>query len=153
METRQCNTCRVVKDLTSEFFPQEVNDRGYTYLRKKCVVCRLREDNIRRRSKPYIYRFIDEDNNIVYIGKTFQLTRRLPRHFNEKPMKWKQEFTGTIEVSLMNSEADMHIMEMYLINIHKPIYNDKDKSPSDLPTFSLQEPIFESHKEIKNGKW
>ena len=153
MEVRQCNTCKVVKSLSSDHFNWSTNDRGYSYFRSKCNKCRLREDNIRKRSKPYIYRFIDLNGDTVYVGKTFQLTRRLRRHFTEKPMKWKQKFTGNIEVSLMNSEADMHIMEMYLINVHKPVYNEKDKSPSDLPTFSLQEPIFEFHKEIKSGRW
>ena len=32
----------------------------------------------------YVYRFLDKDNEIIYVGKTYNLETRLKTHFGKK---------------------------------------------------------------------
>ena len=143
---RQCSLCKELKPHTEEYFPVD-KKRGKKYLRTTCTPCRLGADKKRITTPPYVYIFKDLEGSIVYVGKTKQLKRRIHRHFTEKPLPWKQEFKGTIEVAEMDNTADMNIMEMYLIAVYQPIHNKRDNF-GEQTTFTLPIPTFTFYMEI-----
>lgn len=102
------------------------------------------------RGKPFIYRFISEDGELVYIGKTVKLSDRMYNHLNDT-IGWQKDFKGIIEVVEMESNSNMSIMEMYLIAKYKPKYNKRD-CHSDETSYTLPEPKFKFHSEVFNGK-
>jgi hypothetical protein len=87
----------------------------------------------------YVYRFIDESNCIIYIGRTTNMDNRmLYQHFTNKGHLKKEcyEKTKKVEYAKLISESEMKIYELYLINKCNPIYNSKDKN-NDFFSFEL----------------
>jgi excinuclease UvrABC nuclease subunit len=74
----------------------------------------------------YILRLNEE---IVYVGKSTNFKSRLLSHSKVKAFN----NYSLIECA---TEADMHILEVYLIVMLKPLYN-KDCMTSSMPTFEL----------------
>ncbi|CAM0041835.1 hypothetical protein VPHK120G1_0076 [Vibrio phage K120 g1] len=88
----------------------------------------------------YLYKFLDEHGSVLYIGKSSKLIHRLIKHFAESSVSaegndWKLTVT---KVSAMKcaSEADMHVLEVYLINKLKPKFN-KSEMAYDSLTFEI----------------
>ena len=86
----------------------------------------------------YIYRFINFKNEIIYIGKTKHLQKRLNTHFSNKghlPDKCYLE-CEKIDILKVETEIKMDIYEIYLINKYNPKYNVlsnyKEKSSMNL---------------------
>lgn len=93
----------------------------------------------------YVYRFI-KDGTVVYIGRSHHLTTRLTKGHHAL------EDFHTIEVALMESKADMYLMETYLINFYKPLLNVTLKTKeSDKVSYRLPIPTFVPYK--KKGPW
>ena len=102
----------------------------------------------------YIYRFLDINNNIIYIGKTSQsLDKRIGQHFTKGHLP-KECYCNIarIEYQKYKTESDALIMETYYITKDNPKYNKLQKS-RDLPTLQLdvQEwKLYKQYKLIKN---
>lgn len=74
-----------------------------------------------------LYRYIDDNSNILYVGKTLQpVSRRLDQHITEEA----QYAIGNahIEIAIVGSKADMALYEIYYINKYLPKYNICQKS-------------------------
>lgn len=93
-------------------------------------------------NRNFIYKMSDDEGNILYIGKTSQLDYRLYAHFYKNPDEWKSYVTK-VEVCEFDSEADMHVYEMYLVTKYDPIFNrharTKDKLSISLPDITFVE--------------
>lgn len=73
-----------------------------------------------------------ENDKIVYIGKSSRnMLHRIRTHTIDK------FFTKSVMYE-MNNEADMNILELYLIGKHKPIYN-KHSNTTHIPTIIIDE--------------
>ena len=101
----------------------------------------------------YIYRFIDCDNNIIYIGKTSQtLDKRISQHFTKGHLpKECYSSIARIEYQKYKTESDALIMEAYYITKDSPRYNKLQKS-RDLPTLELdinEWKLYRQYKMIK----
>ena len=72
--------------------------------------------------KNCVYRFLDKDNNIIYIGKAKNLKNRLNGH-NHLPKECYEERKKTEYVSFKN-ENDMDFAERYFICKESPKYNE-----------------------------
>ena len=96
-------------------------------------------------------------SELVYIGRTKQeLIDRLRLHFFMKPMVRKLDIISTtrIEYTLCASEADMFLMEIYLIGIYKPRLNRDDKPQDNISSFlALPEPVFYNYQHPLLDKW
>lgn len=107
--------------------------------------------------KNYILYKIYYGNELVYIGRTSQdLIDRLRLHFFGKPMVKKLDIIETtrIEYSICDSEADMFVMEIYLIALYKPRINKDDKPHDDLSShLYLPEPKFYPYHHSLLDKW
>ena len=86
----------------------------------------------------YIYRFIDCDNNVIYVGKTSQtLDKRIGQHFTKGHLsKECYSSIARIEYQKYKTESDALVMETYYITKYDPKYNKLQKS-RDLPTLEL----------------
>jgi len=85
-----------------------------------------------------IYRFINKNNKIIYIGKTCSINPQL--RFNQHSCnghlgKECYDSVNKIEICELNSHADVNVYEPYLINIYKPKYNDDFKTEDSLTIY------------------
>ncbi len=70
---------------------------------------------------PGVYFFIDNKNNIIYIGKAKNIKQRLLQHLNQSKELLKK--VSRIEYKVLNSELEALITEAILIYKYKPFYN------------------------------
>lgn len=77
-------------------------------------------------NKPGIYKFYNDVNQLIYIGKSKHIRKRIDQHLkNGKTMKgetMRQEI-ARIEFELTGSELIALLYESELIKAHKPLYN------------------------------
>ena len=88
----------------------------------------------------YVYRFLDSKDNVIYIGKTCRkLETRIEEHFSDKGHLNKQCYKDThkIEYLKFKTDADSLLVETYLINKYRPIYNKANKSRYEGQTIKL----------------
>ena len=89
--------------------------------------------------KYYIYKMFDNDNNLLYIGKTHNFYARMNAHFSAETLKkqpWKQE-VYKIEVIELYNQYDIDIVEIYLIGKEKPKYNLDKVYENTSPSFDI----------------
>lgn len=75
--------------------------------------------------KPGVYFFYNENGDIIYIGKSINIKKRVQQHFKSKDRKSIkiQTFTKSIKYELTGSELIALLHESDLIKTHQPIYN------------------------------
>ena len=74
----------------------------------------------------FLYRFLNKNNNIIYVGKTTNpMKKRMNRH-RHCPKQCYQERTKVLYAEL-ETKADLFIYEVYYINKYMPKYNKATK--------------------------
>lgn len=76
------------------------------------------------------YRFMNDNANVIYIGKSKNISKRLNSHFKGKKGHLPKEVydnTAKIEIIKTPDHATALALEQYLINKYKPRYNKIDK--------------------------
>lgn len=78
----------------------------------------------------YLYRFIDKDNNILYVGKSGNVHDRLIYHFGSRGHLPKECYNRTrkIEILKLQTKTEMNIKELYYISKYQAEYNSLDKN-------------------------
>ena len=103
-------------------------------------------------SRPGVYRMLDGDGTIIYVGKAKNLKRRVSsyfsRHDNSPKTRAMVAQIRAIEVTITNTENEALLLENNLIKAHRPRYNillrdDKSYpyiylSPDDFPRLGFQ---------------
>jgi DNA polymerase-3 subunit epsilon len=91
--------------------------------------------------KTGVYKFYNEDNSLIYIGKSKNINSRVKQHLknnsSKKGVTMREELTR-VEFELTGSETIALLKESSLIKKHKPRHNRalrKDKYPFGLYTF------------------
>jgi len=72
------------------------------------------------KKKFYVYKWVDSNENILYVGKTIDISNRTTQHIQDK--KWIDNDTEIYYAELPN-KTDMDIYEIYYINKYNPKYN------------------------------
>ena len=88
----------------------------------------------------FIYRFLDELNQVIYIGKTINLANRIKSH-NHLPKECYAN-TKKIEFLPLCTKADQDVAEHYYIQKYQPVYNTfqiKRKLTFSIPFLDEQE--------------
>jgi len=84
-------------------------------------------------SKAGVYKFLNEFNQIIYIGKSIHIKKRVEQHLRNnstaKGLKMIQEIVK-VEYELTGSELIAMLLESELIKKHQPIYNRKLRKSS-----------------------
>ena len=78
-------------------------------------------------SKPGVYRMLDADKNIIYIGKAKNLKKRVKsysrKNIENKRIKKMVGLIHNIEFTTTENEENALLLEVNLIKAHKPKYN------------------------------
>lgn len=76
----------------------------------------------------YVYKFLNSKNEVIYVGRTIDIDKRMSQHFNKGhlPEKCYSE-VSKVYYTEFSSYSDMCMYEIYLINAYKPVYNTADK--------------------------
>lgn len=96
---------------------------------------------------PGIYRFIAEDDEILYIGKAKNLKRRIASYFGEKKdMRRKTRMmvrsSVRLEYAIVDTEQDALLLEATLIKKHQPRYNVALKNSRPYPYICIKNEPF-----------
>lgn len=85
----------------------------------------------------YVYRMLNKDNEVIYVGQSINLTNRMLFHFsNLDEDDWRNEVEN-VEYIELKTKTDMIIYEIYYIAKYYPKYNIDYKN--DKCTFQLEE--------------
>ena len=78
--------------------------------------------------KYYVYKFLNKEGNVIYIGRTTNIHNRMRQHFGDNGHLSKQCYSevSKIEYTTLDSEVAMVICEIYFINKYNPKYNTSD---------------------------
>lgn len=104
-----------------------------------------------------VYRFLDDYKNVLYIGMTDNIYRRLfQQHFtkNGHLHKRKKDYNkvARVEYIELNDPADTSGFEMYLIDKYDPLWNDRGKRKSlDILNYNQKE-YYESIEKWKTAR-
>lgn len=136
-EFKTCIKCGISKPNTSEFYQKKStnkNDLGF-YLRRVCRECTNVSNKRGRKTeiKNCVYRFLNKNDEIIYIGKANYLKERLNGH-KHLPKECYEKKTN-IEYIEFKTEGDALFAERYFISKYKPKYN-KDMINNDI-TFNI----------------
>jgi excinuclease ABC subunit C len=117
-------------------------------------------DSVRRLpEKPGIYQFINEDDQIIYIGKAKNLRKRVTSYFQKAPDNAKLAVLvrkiRSINHLVVDTESDALILENNLIKRHLPRYNVLLKDDKTFPWICISnEPfprVFTTRKVVRDG--
>ena len=91
-------------------------------------------------SSPGVYKFINKESNIIYVGKSKRLNKRVKSYFqkqhNNKILKMIKEITK-IDIVISESEHDALLLENNLIKEYKPKYNILLRDDKTYPYISI----------------
>lgn len=96
---------------------------------------------------PGVYRMLDSESNVIYIGKAINLRKRLSQYF-KGGHDGRYQFhlllrdVETVEVVTVGSEKDALILENQMIKREKPRYNIRLKDDKTYPYIRLSKDKF-----------
>lgn len=105
-----------------------------------------KDDYLRLPLKPGIYKFINEANNIIYVGKAKNLKKRVASYFTKsstdrKTFRLVSEIKK-IEFVIVQSEFDALLLENNLIKENQPKYNILLKDDKSFPSICISNERF-----------
>lgn len=76
----------------------------------------------------YVYRFIDKDLNVIYVGRTVDIKARMTQHFGSGGHLPQKCYDAVHRVDFLEfkTKNDMKIKELYYIGKYRPTYNTTD---------------------------
>src|SRR6187402_660653 len=108
---------------------------------------------------PGIYKYFDEKNELVYVGKAKSLRKRVSSYFTKTFTTYKThelvQRIRRIEFTIVNSEQDAFLLENSLIKEYQPLFNINLKDDKTYPYIVIKnEPfprVFLTRRKIKDG--
>ncbi len=109
---------------------------------------------------PGVYRMLDGDGTLIYVGKAKDLKKRVASYFGKKPDSPKTRALvrqiQVVEVTVTRTEAEALLLESNLIKQHKPRYNVVLRDDKSYPYLYLssddQYPRLSFYRGAKSGK-
>ena len=121
-KTRKCKQCGKVKVITD--FKRTTN--GFTKNCKDCIsINRMNNKSNIKHENFYVYRFLDKNNRVIYVGKTININNRMQGHILKANDLYEELYKNIhkIEYSEVPSNYHMDIYEIHYICKYKPKYN------------------------------
>jgi excinuclease ABC subunit C len=93
-------------------------------------------------TEPGIYRFLDLDKQVIYIGKAKNLRKRVKSYFSKskaksKKLKRLRSESIFLEITITNTELEALLLEQHSIKELKPKYNVQFKDDKGYPWIKL----------------
>ena len=93
-------------------------------------------------TEPGVYKFLDQDNEPIYIGKAKNIKNRVTSYFSQsgnqtKKVKRVVNLSKKIEFILTNSELEALLAEQHLIKQIKPRFNVQFKDDKGYPWIKI----------------
>ncbi len=109
--------------------------------------------------QPGIYKYFDNSNELLYVGKAKHLRKRVSSYFTKTFTSYKThelvKRIGKIEFTIVNSEQDAFLLENTLIKQFQPRFNINLKDDKSYPFIVIKnEPfprVFLTRKKINDG--
>jgi excinuclease ABC subunit C len=110
--------------------------------------------------KPGVYRFFNQENTIIYVGKAKSLKKRVASYFNKessRPGKVRVlvSHIHDIKTTVVDTETDALLLENNLIKKYQPRYNIQLKDDKTFPWICIKnEPfprVFPTRNPVKDG--
>jgi excinuclease ABC subunit C len=109
--------------------------------------------------KPGVYQYLNNKNEIIYVGKAKNLKRRVSSYFNKyhesARVRILVKLITDIKYIVVNSEQDALLLENSLIKKHQPRYNILLKDDKTYPWICLKNEnfprIFKTRNVVKDG--
>lgn len=127
---KKCAHCNEYKSLDSFGKRNRKKADGSISYNCYCKLCNSqrakdRYAKIKSKGLKFVYRLINEDNEVVYVGKTESLPTRTNQHFSKNGHLYPKIKNEKLRLQYiaMKSTSLMQIREIYYINIYKPKYN------------------------------
>lgn len=110
-------------------------------------------------SQPGIYKYMNEEGDIIYVGKAKDLKKRVTSYFTKndhtRRISRMVHLIRKIEFVIVNTEQDALLLENSLIKKHQPRYNVMLKDDKTYPFICIKkEPfprVFFTRKVIRDG--
>lgn len=110
-------------------------------------------------TQPGIYKYFDESNQLIYVGKAKHLRKRVSSYFSKSHSNYKTaelvRRIRKIEFTIVNSEQDAFLLENSLIKEYQPLFNINLKDDKTYPYLVIKkEPfprVFFTRKKINDG--
>lgn len=110
-------------------------------------------------TSPGIYKYFDEANKLIYVGKAKHLRKRVSSYFLKNLQSYKTiELVNRIkkiEFTIVNSEQDAFLLENSLIKEYQPIFNINLKDDKTYPYIVVKNErfprVFFTRKKINDG--
>lgn len=111
-------------------------------------------------SRPGVYRMLDEQGKVLYVGKARNLKRRVASYFRKSGLAPKTHALmrqmAAVDVTVTNTEAEALILENNLIKAHRPRYNVLLRDDKSYPFIYLSTdhayPRLSLHRGARRGK-
>lgn len=108
---------------------------------------------------PGCYQYLNEKNEIIYVGKAKNLKKRVSSYFRKEQQSRKTQMLVSkirdIRYIVVNSETDALLLENNLIKRYKPHYNVLLKDDKTYPSICITNEyfprIFKTRRIIRNG--
>ena len=92
--------------------------------------------------KPGVYRFLNQDKKIIYVGKAKDLQKRVSQYFRkniaDKKTQVLMQHAQEIEITITDNENQALLLECNLIKKHHPKYNILLRDDKSYPYLFLQ---------------
>lgn len=110
-------------------------------------------------AQPGIYKYFNDRNELLYVGKAKHLRKRVSSYFNKNLTSYKTyelvQRIARIEFTIVNSEQDAFLLENSLIKQFQPRYNINLKDDKSYPFIVIRnEPfprVFLTRRRIEDG--
>ena len=101
-----------------------------------------RDEYLKLPEKPGIYKFLDQDHTIIYIGKAKSLKKRVSSYFTKAQLDNRKTYrlvaeVRKIEFVIVSSEFDALLLENNLIKEFQPRYNILLKDDKSFPSICI----------------
>ena len=123
-----CSKCKKEKPLNE--FTYRNDKETYVSYCKQCANKKAKEYVQNKKEtidiKRFVYKLLDENYNVLYVGKTWDLKRRIHQHMNPNSSMFSKEDINKIKYVgylFLKSEIQSDLREIYYINEYRPPFN------------------------------